>query len=298
MGANRAGDVAELVALAKPHIGVITNAGAEHLEGFGDLQGVAQAEGEMVASLPVDGTAIINADDDYASLWRSMTSACVVTFGLSAAADFHATDIIEALESQGFAQRFTLHTPLGAVAVRLNVGGRHNVCNALAAAAAAISAGATLQDVVDGLASLQPVQGRLQPRLSRHGATLIDDTYNANPDSVRAGIDVVTGLGSQAWLVLADMGELGEHARDSHVQVGSYARAAGITRLFASGELSRLAVDAFGSGATWYPDVPAMGAAVDAQLHADVCVLVKGSRFNRLERVVATLTGAPALTEH
>ena len=298
MGANRAGDVAELVALAKPHIGVITNAGAEHLEGFGDLRGVAQAEGEMVASLPVEGTAIINADDDYASLWRSMTSACVVTFGLSAAADFHATDIIEALEPQGFAQRFTLHTPLGNAPVRLNVGGRHNVSNALAAAAAAVSAGATLQDVVDGLASLQPVQGRLQPRLSRHGATLIDDTYNANPDSVRAGIDVVTGLGSEAWLVLADMGELGEHARDSHVQVGSYARAAGITRLFASGELSRLAVDAFGSGATWYPDVPAMGAAVDAQLHADVCVLVKGSRFNRLERVVATLTGAPVPTEH
>lgn len=298
MGANRAGDVAELMAVAKPCIGLITNAGAEHLEGFGDLQGVARAEGEMVAGLPAGATAVINADDEFAPLWRSMTAAQVVSFGLAPAADFHASDIVEALEPQGFAQRFTLHTPFGTVPVLLNLGGRHNVRNALAAAAAAVSAGASLQDVADGLAALQPVQGRLQPRRSRHGATLIDDTYNANLDSVRAGIDVVTGLGAEAWLVLADMGELGDHARDSHVQVGAYARAAGITRLFASGELSRLAVEAFGSGASWFADVSAMGSAVDAQLHSGVCVLVKGSRFNRLERVVATLTGTTASTEH
>jgi UDP-N-acetylmuramoyl-tripeptide--D-alanyl-D-alanine ligase len=298
MGANRAGDVAELVAVAKPCIGLITNAGAEHLEGFGDLQGVARAEGEMVAGLPSSATAVINADDEFAKLWRSMTAAQVVSFGLTQAADFHATDIVEALEPQGFAQRFTLHTPFGRVPVLLNLGGRHNVCNAVAAAAAAVSAGASLQDVADGLATLQPVQGRLQPRRSSHGATLIDDTYNANPDSVRAGIDVVAALGTEAWLVLADMGELGDHARDSHIEVGAYARAAGITRLFATGELSRLAADAFGSGASWYADVPALTAAVDAQLREGVSVLVKGSRFNRLERVVATLTGTAASTEH
>ena len=298
LGANRAGDVAELLQIAQPQIGVITNAGAEHLEGFGDLQGVAQAEGEMVAGLPSDGIAVINADDEFAPLWRSMTAAKVVSFGLSPDAEFRATDISEALQPQGFVQRFTLHSPVGVTAVQINFGGRHNVRNALAAAAAAISAGASLQDVADALATLQPVQGRLQPRLSRHGATLIDDTYNANPDSVRAGIDVVTGLGGEAWLVLADMGELGEHAHDSHVQVGAYARAAGITRLFASGELSRLAVAAFGSGASWHVDVPSMATAVDAQLHAGVCVLVKGSRFNRLERVVATLTGTAAALEH
>jgi len=298
LGANRAGDVASLAALARPHIGLVTNAGAEHLEGFGDLEGVARAEGELFAALPAEGIAVVNADDPYAPLWRGMTRASVTTFGLSPAADFQATDVVEALGPQGFAQRFTLHTPLGRLPVQLSLGGRHNVRNALGAAAAAVSAGADLQQVADGLAALSPVQGRLQPRASHHGAVLLDDTYNANPDSVRAGIDVVTGLGGEAWLVLADMGELGEHARDSHADVGQYARRAGITRLYASGPLSQLAVEAFGPGATWYPDVLAMGRAVDQALHAGVQVLVKGSRFNRLERVVGLLTGTATATEH
>ena len=145
---------------------------------------------------------------------------------------------------------------------------------------------------------MRPVQGRLQPKRSRHGARLIDDSYNANPSSVRAGIDVVTGLGGPAWLVLGDMGELGDQAETSHVEIGAYARTHGIRRLFATGPLSTRAVEAFGGGATWYPDTEALARAVDAELGPEVCVLVKGSRSNRLERVVATLTGTPSSQGH
>jgi UDP-N-acetylmuramoyl-tripeptide--D-alanyl-D-alanine ligase len=298
MGANRAGDVASLAEIVRPQIGLVTNAGAEHLEGFGDLEGVARAEGELFAALPADGVAIVNADDAYADLWRGMTRARVVSFGLSATADYRAEDISEVLGEGGFELRFTLVAPAGRQVLRLNVGGRHNVSNALAAAAAACSAGATLADVAAGLSRLQPVQGRLQPKRSRHGARLLDDSYNANPSSVRAGIDVVTGLGQPAWLVLADMGELGAQAQACHVEIGTYAREHGIRRLFATGPLSRSAVDAFGEGARWYPDAAALAQAVDAELDSSICVLVKGSRSNRLERVVAMLTGASAPQGH
>ena len=298
IGANRAGEVAALVDVARPQIGLITNAGAEHLEGFGDLDGVAQAEGEMVAGLPVDGVAILNADDAYFSLWAGMTHARVARFGIEAEAEYRAVDIVESLGEQGFTQHFTLVAPAGRQAIRLNVGGRHNVRNALAAAAAACSAGATLADVAAGLAAMQPVQGRLQPRRSHHGARLIDDSYNANPSSMRAGIDVVTQQGGQPWLVMGDMGELGEQAASSHVDIGAYARAQGIQRVYATGPLSRLAVEAFGPGALWFADTEALARAVDAELTPQVCLLVKGSRSNRLERVVAALTGQPIQQGH
>ena len=298
IGANQPGEVAALVGIARPHIGIITNAGAEHLEGFGDLDGVARAEGEMVAGLSADGVAVINADDPYAALWRDMTPARVVSFGIAADADYRALDVSETLDEQGFRLTYTLHAPAGRQAIRLNVGGRHNVLNSLAAAAAACSAGATLEQVAAGLASMLPVQGRLQPKRSHHGARLIDDSYNANPSSVRAGIDVIAGLGGPAWLVLGDMGELGEQAEASHVEIGGYARLHGIARLFATGPLSARAVEAFGSGASWYPDTETLARAVDAQLTPEVCLLVKGSRSNRLERVVATLTGTAPTQGH
>lgn len=298
IGANNPGEVAALLEIARPSIGLITNAGAEHLEGFGNLDGVARAEGEMVAGLAADATAVINADDSYATLWRSMTAARVVSFGIEAEADYRAVDIEETLTEAGFSVGFTLLCPQGRERVNLNVGGRHNVRNALAATAAACSAGATLSDVATGLATMQPVQGRLQPRRSRHGARLIDDSYNANPSSVRAGIDVVTALGGPAWLVLGDMGELGDQAEISHVEIGAYAREHGIARLFATGPLSTRAVEAFGGGAVWYPDTEALTRAVDAALSPEVCLLVKGSRSNRLERVVAVLTGTPTMQGH
>ncbi|MEO6079119.1 MAG: UDP-N-acetylmuramoyl-tripeptide--D-alanyl-D-alanine ligase [Steroidobacteraceae bacterium] len=298
VGANRPGEVAALVAIVRPTVGLITNAGAEHLEGFGDLDGVARAEGEMVAGLTAADVAVINADDDYAQLWRDMTPARVVTFGVDSAADFRAAGVSEVLTDAGFRVTFTLQSPLGERAVQLNVGGRHNVRNAAAAAAAAVQAGATLDDVALGLASMQPVSGRLQPARTRQGARLIDDSYNANPSSMRAGIDVLTQLPGPAWLVMGDMGELGDHARDSHVQIGTYARERGVQCLFATGPLSALAVEAFGAGASWHTDTDSLARAVEARLSAEVTLLVKGSRSNRLERVVAHLTGVAAKETH
>jgi UDP-N-acetylmuramoyl-tripeptide--D-alanyl-D-alanine ligase len=291
VGANHPGEVAALAGIARPTVGLITNAGAEHLEGFGDLDGVARAEGEMVAGLEDSGVAVINADDPYAGLWRGMTRATVRTFGLDQPADYRAVQVREELDDTGFRTSFTLRAPAGECAVTLNVGGRHNVRNALCAAAAATAAGATLEHVAAGLAAMQPVGGRLRPARTKQGARLIDDSYNANPSSMQAGIDVLAGLPGEHWFVMGDMGELGEQARASHVQIGRYAREHGVQRLFATGPMSTLAVEAFGAGGSWFPDTDALARAVDAELTPAVTLLVKGSRSNRLERVVARLTG-------
>ncbi|HEY2275772.1 MAG TPA: UDP-N-acetylmuramoyl-tripeptide--D-alanyl-D-alanine ligase [Steroidobacteraceae bacterium] len=297
MGANRAGEVAHLVDVARPTVGLITNAGAEHLEGFGSLEGVARAEGEMVAGLDASGTAVINADDAYAALWRASTSARVVTFGVHAPADFSATEVAAAVGSEGFSTSFRLTAPLGSAAIRLNLGGAHNVANALAAAAAAASAGAALEHIVRGLTRVRAVPGRLQFRRAVGGGWLIDDSYNANPSSVRAAIEVLATLPGRRWLVLGDMAELGDYALEEHVGLGEFARAHGIERLYATGPLAARAAAAFGAGGESFADVPALAAALRAALgntSGDARILVKGSRFNRLERVVEALAGDPA----
>jgi UDP-N-acetylmuramoyl-tripeptide--D-alanyl-D-alanine ligase len=290
MGANQSGDVAALVELAAPTIGLITNAGAEHLEGFGTLEGAARAEGEMVEGLPAAGTAVINADDPYASLWRSLTPARVVTFGMTANAAWHAEEVHCEVDAQGFKTRFTLVGPLGRAAVTLELAGRHNVMNALGAAAAAAAAGASLEHIVAGLAAVRAVPGRLQFKRAMSGAWLIDDSYNANPSSVRAGIEVLAELDGRKWLVLGDMAELGDFARESHAEIGAFARTHGVERLFATGALTVGTVESFGAGAQWFPDAQALSAALIASANSGVRMLVKGSRMNRLERVVEALT--------
>jgi UDP-N-acetylmuramoyl-tripeptide--D-alanyl-D-alanine ligase len=299
MGADRAGEVATLVGIGRPTVGIITNAGAEHLAGFGSLEGVARAEGEMVAGLAADATAVINHDDPFAALWKSMTAARVSTFGLAPGADFTAGAIRTTIEASGFITQFTLHAPQGSVPVQLHLAGRHNLTNALGAAAAASAAGVGLTDIASGLGSMRPVAGRLQFKRAASGAWIIDDSYNANPSSVQAGIEVLAQLTGHRWLVFADMGELGDYAEESHRQVGLAAKAAGIERLFATGSLAQRAVETFGAGASWFPDTTALAGAVGAELGrvapglspGDVRLLIKGSRFNRLERVVAALVG-------
>jgi UDP-N-acetylmuramoyl-tripeptide--D-alanyl-D-alanine ligase len=295
MGANRIGDVAELVALATPTVGLITNAGAEHLEGFGDLDGVARGEGEMVAGLGSAAAAVINADDAYAGYWRGVAAASrVVTFGVRADADFKASDIAQSIEGGRFATRFKLECPLGLSAVALQAGGAHNISNALAAAAAAAAAGASLEDIVSGLADFRAVAGRLQLKAGLRDSWIIDDSYNANPSSVRAGLDVLRSLPGPAWLVLADMAELGAHSADSHAELGRYARECRIARLFALGPESTRAVETFGTGGEWFADADALTRRVQAEIAPGVTVLVKGSRVNRLERVVQALLGGAA----
>ena len=316
MGANRGGEVAALVRIARPTVGMITNAGAEHLEGFGSIEGVARAEGEMVEGLAPTATAVINADDEFANLWRGLTKARVVTFGVSSAADFKATDVRTTIGPEGFLTLFTLVCPLGSAAITLHMGGRHNVANALAAAAAASAAGAQLEHIVAGLGAMRAVAGRLQFKKALSGAWIIDDSYNANPSSMRAGIEVLAELDGPRWLVIGDMAELGDFAEIAHTEVGEFARARGVERMFAMGGLAKLAVDSFGSGAQWFPNSQSLAAALTEALAAASSargpgpaqaaggmpagnptsaqatsprVLIKGSRVNRLERVVDVL---------
>jgi UDP-N-acetylmuramoyl-tripeptide--D-alanyl-D-alanine ligase len=293
MGANRIGDVAELVKLARPTVGLITNAGAEHLEGFGNLDGVAQGEGEMVSCLEPTATAIINADDAYADYWRKAAAARrMLTFGVHANADFMARDSVLAIEHGEFATRFMLECPLGRSSITLKAGGAHNIANALAAAAAASAAGASLEDIVLGLGDFRAVAGRLQLKAGARDSWIIDDSYNANPSSVRAGLEVLRSLPGARWLVLGDMAELGGYAEDSHAHMGTYARDCGITRLFAVGPQSSRAAETFGPGAEWFADADSLTRRLREELKPGVTALIKGSRINRLERVVQALTGA------
>ncbi len=290
MGANHPGEIAALAALARPSIALVTNAGDEHLEGFGDLAGVARAEGELYAALEPDGTAVINADDPFAGLWQTMArGARIVRFAIDVPADVRAQAIQGRIESGAFATTFMLAIGGNQTRVRLGLAGRHNVSNALGAAAAAHAAGVGLREIVAGLERTRPVAGRLQLRPGPRGSWLIDDSYNANPSSVRAGIDVLCALPGEHWLVLGEMAELGEETVASHAGIGDYARRAGVTRMFAMGEAARHAVDAFGARAAWYEDAARLADTLAASLETGVTTLFKGSRVNRLERVVERL---------
>jgi UDP-N-acetylmuramoyl-tripeptide--D-alanyl-D-alanine ligase len=290
MGANHPGEIAALAAIAQPSVALVTNAGDEHLEGFGDLEGVARAEGEMFAALPPDGTAVINADDPFHGLWRTMSrGARVLSFGIESPAEATASAIQGRIEQGAFVTAFTLALPGSNAKVRLHLAGRHNVLNAAGAAAAAHAAGAGMPEIVAGLERMRAVAGRLQLKAGARGAWVIDDSYNANPSSMRAGIEVLCGLPGEHWLVLGEMAELGEATGPAHADIGDYARRAGITRLFAIGEAARHAVASFGARAAWYADPARLADEVAAGLDAGVTVLVKGSRVNRLERVVERL---------
>ena len=286
MGANHAGEIAYLTGLARPTVGIVTNAGPAHLEGFGSLEGVAHAKGELFAGLDRDAVAVINADDRFAAVWRELAQGRrMLSFGLlpgaDVGADWQAT-------AQGTA--LALRTPHGAVDVQLPLLGRHNVLNALGATAAALAAGASLDDVREGLEGLAGVAGRLQRKTRADGGLVIDDTYNANPASLRAAIDVLSAFPGERWLVLGDMGELGADAAALHAEIGVYARDAGIDRLFTLGEFSAQAARACGANAQACEDFDALLGALRRELHAGVTVLVKGSRYMGMERVVQALT--------
>jgi len=291
MGANHRREIAHLASIARPDVGLVINAGPAHLEGFGGLEGVAQGKGEMFEALGAGGTAVINADDRYAPFWRGLARGAgrVLTFGVREHADFSARDVGGVAAGEGFTTEFELVTPAGERRVRLALAGEHNVMNALAAAAAAHGAGATLEAIVEGLGRMRPVAGRLEEKRLPGGARLIDDSYNANPASVRAGLRALSALEGEHWLVLGEMRELGEASPQLHAEIGEFARACGVARLFAVGDEARHAVETFGAGATWFKDVEDMTAVLAGELHPGVTVLVKGSRSNRLERVAEAL---------
>jgi UDP-N-acetylmuramoyl-tripeptide--D-alanyl-D-alanine ligase len=290
MGANHQREIAHLSSIAEPTIGIVTNAGAAHLEGFGGLDGVAAGKGELFRALPANAVAVINADDKYAHYWRDARN-CerFYTFGFEQPADFMAHKVRESGDANGFRIEFDLVTPFGTQAAILNLGGLHNLRNALGAAAVAAAAGAKLEEIIAGLAAMRPVSGRLEMKAAINGAFLVDDSYNANPSSLKAGLDAFRNFGGTRWLVLGEMKELGDSADELHAEVGRYAKQAGIARMLAIGERSKHAVQAFGSNATWFDNIDTLIAELRGSLASGTAVLIKGSRANRLERVSAAI---------
>ena len=292
MGASHPGDIAELAAIAAPDVGVVTNVAPAHLEGFGSVEQVARTKSELLAALPEDGTAVVNRDDAFFDLMHASSGARrVVSFGLDQKADYFAEDIQVGNNPQQPSLAFHLCCPGGSSQVDMPMAGRHNVRNALAAAAVTMSMGAGLEDVRRGLGSMENVSGRLRAVNSTQGGLVFDDSYNANPGSVKAAIEFLASLAGERRLVLADMGELGEQSSRLHEGVGEWAREHQIDELICIGPMSKAAAGAYGSAAHWYPDVAAYLADDPRSPEKGVNVLVKGSRSMGMERVVERLVG-------
>jgi UDP-N-acetylmuramoyl-tripeptide--D-alanyl-D-alanine ligase len=290
LGMNHRGETAELAAIAQPTVAVVNNAQREHQEFMGSVGDVAAEHADLIRALPEGGVAVINADDACVDVWRDAAhgrkGVGVVEFALDHPAAVRARFVASV---QG--TMLELATPAGVATVQIRAPGRHNAANALAATTAALAIGVPLSAVVRGLETFRGVAGRLTVTSAASGAAVIDDTYNANPDSVRAAIDVLAAAPSPRWLVLGDMGEVGAQGPAFHREAGAYARAAGIDRLLAVGLLAAESAAAFGAGAEHFVSVESLADYVAAAVQPSTTVLVKGSRFMRMERVVAALVG-------
>ncbi|MFT4173560.1 MAG: UDP-N-acetylmuramoyl-tripeptide--D-alanyl-D-alanine ligase [Rhodocyclaceae bacterium] len=281
MGMNHPGEIGYLAPIARPTVAVVTNAQRAHLEGMGELDAVAREKGSIYGALPDDGAAVVNCDDTHAGMWRDQNKGKrVITFGLS-----HEADVCATVSQLAFGSRIAMRALGHDARFDLPVPGLHNVRNAMAAAAATLAAGVSLDAVVDGLSGFSGTKGRLQVRRARNGAILLDDTYNANPDSVRAGIDVLAATPGKKVLVLGDMGEIGDMSAQMHDEIGGYAKSQGVDHLLALGENSAVAARNFGGGGEHFERVDDLIKALDKLLADDVVVLVKGSRFMKMERV-------------
>ncbi|MEW6314097.1 MAG: UDP-N-acetylmuramoyl-tripeptide--D-alanyl-D-alanine ligase [Pseudomonadota bacterium] len=286
MGMNHPGEIAYLTRIAQPTVALVNNAAAAHLAGLGSVEAVARAKGEIFEGLKPNGTAVINGDDVHAPLWRKLAGERrTLEFGFQPSA---AVTARYALQAYGSALR--LITPQGEAQIELQVPGEHNVRNALAAVAAASALGVEIGIIAAGLERFAGVKGRLQRKAGMHGVTVIDDTYNANPDSVQAAINVLAKTVGRKILVLGDMGELGEEGEALHVAIGETAYRAGVDELYTLGELSASAARRFGARAHPYREPGTLLDELRAALRPGDTVLVKGSRFMRMERVVDALT--------
>ncbi|RZA31807.1 MAG: UDP-N-acetylmuramoyl-tripeptide--D-alanyl-D-alanine ligase [Lysobacteraceae bacterium] len=334
MGMNHPGEIGRLAAIAAPTVAMVNNAQREHQEFMHTVEAVARENGSVLAALPAAGVAVFPGDDEYTGLWRGLANCDVLTFGLTEECDVSAS-----YTSNGFGNQLSITTsfprrrdnatgiippnsvePLAADAnldsrlrgnddargagqnsftVTLQAAGEHNVRNALAAFASTLAAGIPVDAIVRGLESFAPVGGRLQRKQAANGAAVIDDTYNANPDSMRAAIDVLAAYPAPRILVVGDMGEVGTQGKEFHEEVGAYAQQRGIEHVLAFGELARNMVTPGASGARHYEQFDALLAALDSTLggNSNATVLVKGSRFMKMERVVQHLTGQTTIKD-
>jgi len=281
LGMNHKGEIEVLAGIARATVALVNNAQREHLEFMRSVEEVAAENASVYDALGEEGVAVINADDPHAGFFRARAGTRrTVDFGLGGGA------VTGRYRLERLSSEIRLDTPAGAAEATLAIPGLHNVRNALAAAACAFAVGIEATTIARGLSAFRPYAGRLQVKKAANGATVIDDSYNANPDSVRAAIDVLASCPAPTALVLGDMGEVGEHGAEFHREVGAYARTQGVSQLLALGEETRHAVEAFGEGARHFATVEDL----ISKIKADT-VLVKGSRFMKMERVVAALTG-------
>ena len=283
LGMNRPGEIAWLAEIAKPTVSLVNNAQREHQEFLGSIEATARENGAAIAALGPEGVAVYPGDDACSPVWRELA-------GGRRRVEFGVGDVFEVRAAPGATpERFTLTVGAQQRDVSLAIDGAHNVRNALAAAACAHAIGVGIETIAEGLAGFRPVRGRMARLKCATGAALIDDSYNANPDSVRAAVDVLSGAGRPRVLVLGDMGEVGEQGPQFHREVGAYAAQRGVDHLLALGDASRETVAAFGAGAEHFDDVAALSLRAVELARPGGCVLVKGSRFMRMERVVAAL---------
>ncbi|MGE0330673.1 MAG: UDP-N-acetylmuramoyl-tripeptide--D-alanyl-D-alanine ligase [Ramlibacter sp.] len=283
LGMNHPGEIAYLADITRANVALVNNAQREHMEFMATIEAVARENGSVLNALPAVGTAVFPADDDYTPVWAGLAGGrASLRFGASPAdISLAGTEWVSGHWQVG------AQTPAGPLAFSLHIAGRHNVRNALAAAACALAAGAPLDAIRRGLESFAPVKGRSRAfaiQLDGRSLTVVDDTYNANPDSVRAAIDVLAELPGPRLLVLGDMGEVGDQGPQFHAEVGNHARARGIETLLTLGE------QAAGMGGRHFADIDALNAAVHTALPACASVLVKGSRFMKMERVIEAIT--------
>ena len=297
LGMNHPGEITRLAAMAQPTVALVNNAQREHQEFMATVAAVAQENGAVFDSLPADGVAVFPADDEFTELWRGMAQAGgprrVMTFGLDARADVGATYVVNA-----FGSTLAVRAGAAAFSVELAAAGEHNVRNALAAITCTLAIGLSVADIVRGLESFAPVAGRLQRRVATSGAVVIDDTYNANPDSVRAAIDVLAQGSAPRILVLGDMGEVGDNGPAFHAEIGAYAATRGIDHLLSFGAQAATSARAFGAHGQHFDDLAALQAAVLDLATAQAVVLVKGSRFMKMERIVAHLLDTQVQDSH
>ncbi len=287
MGMSHEGEIRYLSNIAQPNVAGVNNAGIAHIGEVGSREGIARAKGEIFEGLANDGIAgdgiaVINADDTFADYWKSLNAnRRIITFALDAKAD-----VIASYEEVAGISKVALTTPAGSVDLKLHVLGKHNVSNALAASACAFALGISNADIAQGLESFAAVKGRLQRKAGLNGANLIDDTYNANPDSMKAAIDVLASQAGKQIFVMGDMAELGVESAQMHRDIGLYAKQKGITQLLAFGEFSQQASLAFGANAQHFTSLEALVLRLKNNMQVHSTVLVKGSRFMQMERVV------------
>lgn len=296
LGMNHPGEIAQLAAIAQPTVALVNNAQREHQEFMASVEAVARENGAVISALPDNGIAVYPADEPYALLWRTLAKARgqrkILTFGLS-----QESSVTCSYTPTAYGSDMMVRIGVHEFAISLAAPGVHNVRNALAAIACALAVGVHRKAIVAGLEAFAPVKGRLQRKKARNAAVVIDDTYNANPDSVRAAIDVLAQAPMPRVLVLGDMGEVGSEGRKFHEEIGAYASGRGIDHLLTLGNLAQASSNAFGARARHHRDIDALNHAVSALVTPHTTVLVKGSRFMKMERVVLELVGETAVKQ-